>query len=170
MQAVAPSESAIGVMCAISRAGFAYNQIKSICASAAWQLVDDDPDLGYIRYEIVLAAGSSERRPVSIRIAESNESPFAFVPLFYFDEYDEGRELFDQAFRTLADQLKLFLGRPAQSGEYSYSHRSAWPYLFAGWMLPDATLMLVQDEFDIQFGMDVTLCGCSLPEVLSRLR
>jgi len=29
--------------------------------------------------------------------------------------------------------------------------------MFTGWALADATLVLVQDEFDIQFGMDVTL-------------
>jgi hypothetical protein len=38
-----------------------------------------------------------------------------------------------------------------------YAHRAAWRYSFAGWGLTDATLVLVQDELDIQFGMDVTL-------------
>jgi hypothetical protein len=29
--------------------------------------------------------------------------------------------------------------------------------MFAGWVLADSTITLVQDELDIQFGMDVTL-------------
>jgi len=58
---------------------------------------------------------------------------------------------------VLAEQLAGFLGAAARSGVYSYPHRAGWPYSFAGWALADATLVLVQDEFDIQFGMDVTL-------------
>ena len=157
MEAVAPSEAAVAVLRAISRAGFAYAPTKALCGAAGWRLVDDEPDLGYVRYDMPLAAGSDERRPVSVLIAESNKPPFAFVPLFYFEEYDEGREPFDRAFRSLADQLTAFLGAAARSGEYSYPHRAGWPYSFAGWELADATLVLVQDEFDIQFGMDVTL-------------
>jgi hypothetical protein len=145
------------VLRAVSRAGFAYAQTKALCEAAGWRLVDDEPDLSYVRYDMPLAAGSGERRPLSVLIAESNKPPFAFVPLFYFEEYDEGREPFDLAFRTLAEQLAGFLGAAARSGEYSYPHRAVWSYSFAGWALADATLVLVQDEFDIQFGMDVTL-------------
>ena len=157
MEAVSPSEAVIAVLRAISRAGFAYVQTKALCAAAGCRLVDDEPDLGYVRYDMTLAAGSDEQRPLSVLIAESNSPPWAFVPLFYFEDYDEGRGPFDMAFRTLAEQLAGFLGAAARSGQYSYSHRAGWPYSFAGWSLPDATLVLVQDEFDIQFGMDVTL-------------
>lgn len=157
MEAVAPSEPLVSVLRAISRAGFAYAPTKSLCAAEGWHLVDDEPGLGYVRYDTLSAAGSDELRPVSVLIAESNELPFAFVPLFYFEEYDEGREPFDRAFRSLADQISSFLGAAARSGEYIYPHRAQWSYWFAGWVLPDATLVLVQDEFDIQLGMDVTL-------------
>ncbi|HEY1380784.1 MAG TPA: hypothetical protein VGF55_28540 [Gemmataceae bacterium] len=156
MEAVAPSEPVVAVLRAISRAGFAYAATKALCESAGWRLVDDEPDLGYIRYDMLPAAGPGERRPLSVLIAESNNPPWAFVPLFYFEDYDQGREPFDKAFRTIADQLAGFLGA-ARSGEYRYPHRAGWPYSFAGWELADATLVLVQDEFDIQFGMDVTL-------------
>jgi len=157
MEAVAPSEPAVAVLRAISRAGFAYAPTKALCEAAGWRLVDDEPDLGYVRYDMLLAAGSDERRPFSVLIAESGNPQWAFVPLFYFEEYDEGREPFDRAFRTLAEQLAGFLGAAARSGEYSSPHRTGWSYSFAGWSLADATLVLVQDEFDIQFGMDVTL-------------
>lgn len=157
MEAVAPSEAVVAVLRAISCAGFAYAQTKALCETAGYRLVDDEPDLGIVRYDISLAAGSDVRRAVSILIAESNKSTFACVPLLYFEEYDEGREPFDLAFRILAEQLAGFLGAAVRSGEYSYPHRAGWSYSFAGWCLPDATLMLVQDEFDIQFGMDVTL-------------
>ncbi|HVS39061.1 MAG TPA: hypothetical protein VMS17_26115 [Gemmataceae bacterium] len=157
MAVVAPTEPLVVVLRAISRAGFAYTPTKALCEAAGWRLVDDEPDLGYVRSDMLLAAGSDERRPVSVLIAESNKPPFAFVPLFYFEEYHEGREPFDLAFRALAEQLAGFLGAATRSGVYSYPHRAGWSYSFAGWALADATLVLVQDEFDIQFGMDVTL-------------
>lgn len=122
-------------------------------------LVDDEPDLGYVRYVFPLIAGSEEQRPLSVLTAEHNSPPWSFVPLFYFEEDGEGRRSFDRAFLSIATQLAVFLGTAARSGEYSYPHRPGWSYSFAGWCLPDATLVLVQDEFDIQFGMDVTLWG-----------
>jgi hypothetical protein len=157
MEVEAPSEAAVAVLRAISHAGFAYAPTKALCEAAGWRLVDDEPDLGYLRYDMPLAAGSDEQRPLSVLIAESNKPPLAFAPLFYFEEYDEGREPLDHAFRFLADQLAGFLGAAGRSGVYSYPHRAGWLYSFAGWELDDATLVLVQDEFDIQFGMDVTL-------------
>jgi hypothetical protein len=157
VEAVAPSEATVAVLRSISRAGFAYAPTKALCDSAGWRLVDDEPDLGYVRYDVLLAADSDERRPLSVLIAESNTPPWAFVPLFYFEGYDEGREPFDRAFRALAEQLAGFLGAAARPGEYSYPHRAGWSYSFAGWSLAEATLVLVQDEFEIQFGMDVTL-------------
>ena len=157
MEAVAPSEPAVAVLRAVSRAGFAYAPTKALCDAAGWRLVDDEPELGYVRYDMLLVAGSDELRPLSVLTAESGNTPWAFVPLFYFEEYDEGREPFDRAFHMLAEQLARFLGGMVRSGDYSYRHRAEWSYLFAGWELADATLVLVQDEFDIQFGMDVTL-------------
>jgi hypothetical protein len=157
MEIVAPSEATVTVLRAISRAGFAYAPTKTLCEAAGWPLVDDEPDLGYVRYDMLVAAGCSKGWPLSVLIAERNNPPGALIPLFWFEEYDDGREPFDMAFRMIAEQLAGFLGAAVRSGEYTYPHRSEWSYSFSGWALPDATLVLVQDEFDIQFGMDVTL-------------
>ena len=59
VEVVAPSEPAVAVLRAISRAGFAYTPAKALCETAGWRLVDDEPDLGYIRYAMRLAANSS---------------------------------------------------------------------------------------------------------------
>lgn len=157
MEPIAPSETTLAVVRAISRAGFAYAPTKALCAAAGWRLVDDERDLGYVRYDILPRSDSNARRMFSVLIAESGSPPWAFMPLFYFEEYDEGRGPFDRAFRTLAEQLTSSLGPAARSGAYRYPHRAEWLYSFVGWSLPDATLVLVQDEYDIQFGMDVTL-------------
>ena len=92
-----------------------------------------------------------------MEVSESRRPPRAFVPLFYFQEYDARREPFDQAYRSLSEQLVRVLGSSTSSGEYGYPHRKSWSYSYNWWSLSDATLVLVQDEFDIQFGMDVTV-------------
>ena len=157
MDAVVPSEATVAVLRAISRAGFVYDSTKALCDAAGWELVDDEPDLGYVRYDVLDADGLKPRCVLSVQIAGDGSRPWAFVPLFHFKNYDATREAFDQAFRTVSEKLIGLLGAASRSGVYSYPHRSGWAYSFVGWSLLDATLVLVQDEFDIQFGMDVTL-------------
>jgi hypothetical protein len=157
LEVVAPSKEAIAVLRALSGVGFAYASCKALCENAGWGLVDDEPDLGYVRYAMRLGDDTDQRSLLSVRIVEAGKPPWAFVPLFYFEEYDECREPFDRAFRSLSGHLAGFLGTASRAGSYSYPHRAGWSYSFIGWELVDATLMLVQDELDIQFGMDVTL-------------
>ena len=47
-------------------------------------------------------------------------------------------------------------GAPTASGYRQLSFRM-WPYAYQRWSLPEGEFTLVQDEFDIQDGMDVTL-------------
>ncbi|MBN9523819.1 hypothetical protein J0H58_35795 [bacterium] len=157
MEVVAPSDEAIAILRAISRAGFAYAPTKAVCQTAEWGLVDDEPDLGYVRFAMHAGAGPDQSRLLSVRVAETGHPPWAFVPLYYFEEYRQGRGPFDGAFRSLSVHLAGHLGEASRVGSYGYPHRAGWSYSFAGWALADATLVLVQDELDIQFGMDVTL-------------
>lgn len=157
MEVLVPTEPVVAVLRAIARAGFAYAATRSLCETAGWRLVDDERDLGYVRYNMPLATGSEELWLLMVLLAERNSPPWAFVPLFSFEEYDTGRKPFDMAFRTLAEGLTGMLGTATLTGEYEYPHRAGWSYSFSGWSLADAVLVLVQDEFDIQFGMDVTL-------------
>ena len=156
MEAIAPSELVVEILRAISRAAFAYAPTKTLCLAAGWNLVDDEPDLGFVTFNMTVGPDPNLVR-LSVLIAESGHQPFAFVPLFFFEDYDQTREPFDRAFRLLSEQLTRLLGEASESAVYSYPHRARWPYSFAGWSLTDATLILVQDEYDIQFGMDVTL-------------
>lgn len=157
MEVVAPSEAAIEVMRAISLAGFTYSQTNAICDAAAWQLETNEPGLGYVQYRMPLSDAPEAWRLFSVYIAGGEKPPFAFLPLYCFEDYDNTREPFDQAFRSLSQHLVGILGVESRSSVYTYSHRATWPYSFTGWSLPDATVLIVQDEFDIQFGMDVTL-------------
>jgi hypothetical protein len=156
MAAVALSDDAVALLRAISRAGFGYQLTTELCQAAGWKLVDDELDLGYVAFRMGMDPGQDFPARLAVEVAESGP-PRAFVPLFCFEDYDTEREPFDLAFRSLSRQLACFLGTPTSVGEYTYPHREGWPYSYHWWSLPDATLVLVQDEFDIQFGMDVTL-------------
>jgi hypothetical protein len=157
MEPVAPSSNVVAVLRTISRAGFAYAQTKELAEAAGWKLIDDELDLGYVRFDVQLVPGRDVRRPLAVEVCESGRPPRAFVPLFYFEEHEVRREPFDKAHRSLSEQLTRVLGPPSLSGEYCYQHREEWIYLYSWWSLADAEFVLVQDEFDIQFGMDVSL-------------
>ena len=103
------SGAAIGL-----RGRSAYATTKALCDAAGWHLIDDELELGYLRYSMYLQLVRA-RRPLTNFDAESKKSPFAFVPLFYFKDYDKGRETFDLSFRALAEQLASF-GAASLSG------------------------------------------------------
>jgi hypothetical protein len=80
----------------------------------------------------------------------------------YYDERENGsspgdRAPFDAAYRCLADVALETLGPAARTGRYEYAHRPGWPYSYCLWRLDEAQVILLQDEHDIQFGMDVSL-------------
>lgn len=156
MEVVAPTGDAVAVLRAIGRAGFGYQQTKKVALAAGWKLVDDEFDLGYVAVEMLLPGQDMHRRLV-VLVSESNPQPRAFVPLFYYEDYDIQREPLDEAYRLLREQLSRVIDRPTASGQFNYSHREDWGYFYCYWSLSDITFVLTQDEFDIQFGMDVTL-------------
>jgi hypothetical protein len=157
MEVVTPSDSLITLLRDISHANFRYASTKDLCDKAGYRLEYDEPDLGFVRCIIPLPICSDAQAYMSVQIAEKNKTASAFIPLFYFEEYEKSRVQFDDAFCTLKSMLASLVGPASMSGKYSYPHRSDWYYSFTGWELPDITLVLVQDEFDIQFGMDITL-------------
>jgi hypothetical protein len=156
-EAVAPSLATIKVLRAIAQAEFAHGPVKALCNDAGWEPIIDEPAHGHIRYAMLLNGGCAEFRPLTVLTAEHNPLRRAFVPLYYFDDYDARREPFDQAFAHCRTKLTGLLGKPSRPGTYGYPHRANWLYSYCAWTLPDATFVLTQDEFDIQFGMDVSL-------------
>lgn len=157
MKAVTPDAGVLAAIREIAREGFSYRRTKELGQTAGWKLDDDELDLGYVAFEVQIAKDDSRR--LSVQVSESGRPPRAFLPLYYIDdeECEANRKPFDQALRSLSEQLESVLGLPSVSGEYGYSHRENWLYSYVGWSLADATFVLAQDEFDIQFGMDVTL-------------
>jgi hypothetical protein len=157
MQVVAPSDEAVAVLRAISRGGFSYDWTKELAQAAGRKLVEDEFDLGYVTFSMWLVRGQDVRCRLAVELRKSGRPPRAFAPLFCFEEFDTQREPFDDAYRSLAEQLAAVVGPASSASKYSYPHREDWLYSYSWWSLNDTAFVLVQDEFDIQFGMDVTL-------------
>jgi hypothetical protein len=137
--------------------GFAYTETKALAEAVGWPVTDDERELGYIWFGMPISGGPAVRQFVCVEVMESGRRPRAYLPLFYFENYESGRELFDKVYQSLLQEIAETLGQPSQSGVYEYPHRPGWFYCYAWWSLANATFALVQDEFDIQFGMDVSL-------------
>jgi hypothetical protein len=158
VQPIAPSDADLSALRAIASADFRYEEATRLGLAAGWALSSDDPDLGYVQFFIDLKETRDNRRLLSIGLRDGPAGRFAMLPLYYFEDApDVDRGPFDRAFHTLSNALSVAFGPVVQGGQYSYPHRAGWSYSHSWWRLPDALFALVQDEHDIQFGMDVSL-------------
>jgi hypothetical protein len=161
---IVPSQDQFDVFRQIAGAGFEHTASKRLCSGAGWQLVEDEPDMGILQYFLCVAPSGEGRRLLGVCTPAAQGGPFIHLPLLYFpDEFEGGdpaehdRTSFDEAFCRLFDGVAAILGRPGRDGTFEYPHCSGWPYSFRVWRIPEAQVVLLQDEFDIQFGMDISL-------------
>jgi hypothetical protein len=163
MKPIGLSRDQFAVLQEIAGADFDYATTKRLCSGAGWQMVEDEPDIGFVQYYLWVGSGRENRRLLSIGTPELDGPPHIYLPLYYFPEEEGGapaehdRKPFDEAYRRLAEGMDVLLGRAKRDGTYEYSHRSGWPYSFRAWQIPEAQIFLLQDEHDIQFGMDLSL-------------
>ncbi len=162
MNPIIPSRDQFEVLRGIAGAGFVYSATKRLCSGAGWKLVMDEPEVGFVQFYLCVAPGPENQRLLSVGTQELDGPPHLHLPLYYFPDDDgdadvQDRTPFDEAYQRLADCTCLMLGVAQREGSYEYPHRSGWPYKFCVWRVPEAQVVLVQDEHDIQFGMDVSL-------------
>lgn len=152
----------------IARAGDDYATIKELIAGTRWKIDEDNTDLGFLRvffhmpdncYRLIIGYRDPERPPYSL------------LTFGLFPDSEEHLEAFNSAFHSAAEAIAQYLGAPTVSGERKPSYRT-WSYAHYRWSLPEGEFTLVQDEFDIQEGMDVTLwiqpVGTPLDETLQQ--
>jgi hypothetical protein len=157
VEVIAPSRSIFHGLRAIAAVGFDYPETKAIGEAAGWQLDEDEPELGYVWFGMPIPGTSASRPFLNVEVAGVGRRPRVLLPLFYYEDYENGRKVFDQAYESLLVQTADILGKPSRSGSYENRHRPRWSYNYAWWSFGNCTFALVQDEFDIQFGMDVSL-------------
>jgi hypothetical protein len=144
----------IDTLRSIARAGDDYGTIKRLLAERQWHIDEDDVDLGFLRVFIPDAADGRYRLILGYR--DPDRPPYFLLTFSLFPDSEEHLAAFNSAFRSAAETLTRYLGAPTASGDHRLSFRT-WSYAYRRWSLPEAEFTLVQDEFDVQDGIDVTL-------------
>ena len=108
MEPLIPSPAQFEVLFAIAREGFVYEAVKHLCFGAGWELVSDEPDVGFLQYFLWLGVFADDRRLLRVGTPEVKDGPFIYLPLSYYDERENGsspgdRTPFDAAYQCLAD-------------------------------------------------------------------
>jgi hypothetical protein len=160
---IAPTSAELQTLRSMARAGFVYDKVKKLCEEAGWTILWDEPDNAWLQCNLFIGGNPDHRRLLSLVLHGGRGDPFALLPLYYFPEDETGepdrldRRPFDRAHASLTVELIKEFGETYRTGSFRYEHRKEWPYNYSRWQLDDATTVLLQDEHDIQFGMDVSL-------------
>jgi hypothetical protein len=139
---------------AIARARDDYGTIKRLLAETRWEIEEDEIDLGFLR--IFIPDTSDECYRLIIGYRDPDHPPYSLLTFSLFPDSEEHLAAFNSVFHSTAETLTRYFGAPTARGDHRLSFRT-WPYAYLRWSLPEAEFTLVQDEFDIQEGMDVTL-------------
>ena len=146
----------IQILRSIARVNGDYERIKQKLAPTAWTIEEDEVDLGFMRISIPDAT-DADGYGLIIGYRDHHHHPtYAFLTFYTFPESEKSIPEFDTAFHRIADVLQEHLGEPNVSGERRVPARSC-SYGHHRWSLPEGEFTLVQDEFDIQNGLDITL-------------
>ena len=158
MVVAVPSEADLNTLRAIVRCGFDRDETMRVCSAAGWELLDEIPDAKVLQYTAEFGSGTRAGRVVTIHREDDMMAPAANVPLRLFRiDSSPDRRGFDEAFQVAADGLSGILGPSHAAGEYAAAHRPAWPFRYAWWRLADAAVALVQNQFDPESDLDVSL-------------
>jgi hypothetical protein len=144
----------IDTLRSIARAGGDYGALKRLIAETQWEIEADEVGLGFLR--IFIPDPSDECYRLIIGFRDPGHPPYSLLTFALFPDLEEHLAAFNAAFQSTAEAITRYLGAPIAGGDRRLSHRT-WPYAYQRWSLPEGEFTLVQDEFDIQEGMDVTL-------------
>ena len=138
----------------IARAHGDYETIKRLLGEKQWLVEADELALGFLRVFIPDAVDECYRLIIGYR--DPKHPPYCLLTFSLVPDSEEHLATFNSAFRTVAETLTRHLGEPSAVGDRRLSFRP-WPYVYQRWSMPEGEFTLVQDEFDITEGMDVTL-------------
>ena len=148
------SSSDIDMLRSIARAGGDYVAIKLLLAQTRWEIEADEVDLGFLRVFIPDVEDECYRLIIGYR--DSDHPPYCLLTFYLCPDSEEHLSAFNAAFDSATMTFTRYFGPLTASGERRLSFRT-WPYSYRRWSLPEGEFTLVQDEFDIQEGIDVTL-------------
>ncbi len=126
-----------------------FDTFRALLLAGGLEIQDDERHFGYISFYFNdLYAGFTR-----------NGHCYAHVPLGYCDDLDlRDRSAFDQQYAGFRDEIRALHGEPIEEGQHRYAHRPPeHRYRYAVWQLQHCRLALLQNEYDIQFGLDLSL-------------
>lgn len=145
----------IDTLRSIARAHGDYLKIKQVLGTVVWHITEDAPDLGYMRVDIPTDK-VGEFYNLIVVCHDDERHPHLLLTFVCFPDSEGYIADFNAKFQAAANAIEQGLGKPNIIGQHQLSFR-AWPYTYHRWSLPEGEFTLVQDEFDIQNGMDITL-------------
>jgi len=158
----------IEIVRSIHRAGHDYDTIKRLLGETQWKIEEDETDLGFLRIGIPAERDSGYYTLINC-YRDPDRPPFSLLTFACFGETEEQIAAFNACFLSAAGAIAQHLGPPAVRGNRQLPSCN-WSYAYQRWSLPEGEFTLVQDEFDIQSGLDVTLwiqpVGTPLEETL----
>ena len=125
---------------------------------------EDEQDLGYLRI-FIPACDSCYRLIICYR--DPDRPSYALLTFSVIPDSEGHITEFNGAFHSAADAIAEILGPPSATGDHRLSFR-IWPYAYQRWSLAEGEFTLMQDEFDILDGLDITLWIQRLARRLSR--
>ncbi|PWU20039.1 MAG: hypothetical protein C5B50_04930 [Verrucomicrobia bacterium] len=144
----------INILRSIARAGEDYDTIKRLISETGWEIDEDETTLGFLRIYIPDMVDKYYRLIVGYR--DPDRPPYSLLSFYIFPGSEEQIPGFNTAFQQTAKILAGRFGPPALTGDHRLSFRT-WSYMYQRWSLPEGEFTLIQDEFDIQEGLDITL-------------
>lgn len=140
---------------ALTASPLVLQHAKDRCLSWGWRLTEYHPEDGIARIELwdgwELVMGTAQSGGIGGR-------SFVHIPIYYWEVSERGsRTDFDEAFTVARRAVANHLGHPLATGTYEHGHRPGWPYRYGVWRGGHAFFIVMQDEIDIQFGMDVSI-------------
>jgi hypothetical protein len=126
-----------------------FDDVRRILRANDIKIENDEEEFGYISFRYNNCLG----------FFEGKDFHQVYFPFFCFEDWElQDRSPFDAEFLAARSQLAAQYGSPCDEGRHVYSHRRPEHYyLYAVWGLRHCRLALAQDEFDIQFGLDLSL-------------
>jgi len=125
------------------------DEFRQLLVAHEIEIADEEPDLGFIAFYFGGLYGNFTR----------NGHHYAHVPLLYHDDTNlTDRSSFDAEYHRIRELITGTHGKPTQEGQHVYAHRQPNHfYLYSVWPLQHCRLALLQNEYDIQFGLDLSL-------------
>jgi hypothetical protein len=153
----------------IARARQDHAAIKELLGPTQWIIDEDNTEHGYI-YVLVPDETVKVYQHLMLGYDNPDRPPYSSLTVAIFPAKSEHLEEFNAAFHSAAETISQYVGAPTTGGERKLSFRT-WTYAYYRWSLPEGEFALVQDEFDVQVGMDITLrielVGTPINETLS---